>query len=170
MRIKFAIALVLAVIGLLLVTAGVGSARQDNPNEADLDYQVYLPLVAKPPCTWVHPEAYVAVNRPIIKKGDWVTVTGVIISDCAIVGNPDGSLHTMPEGLLSPSSIISGPFGGSLNYGAYREFTFTVQAVQAGIVSIVVGSSYETQLPNWPPWQWWWGYAESSPAVIRIVP
>jgi len=170
MRIKFVIALVLTVVFLLPIVTGVSTAQQDEPHKANLDYKIYLPIVAKPPCTWVHPEAYIAVNRPIVKIGDWVTVTGVIISDCAIVGNPDGRLHTTPEGLLSPSNIIANPFGGSLNYGAYREFTFTVQAVQAGIVSIVVGSSYETQYPDRPPWEWWWGYAESSPAVIRILP
>ncbi len=110
MRTKFAIALVLAVVCLLLVAAGVSTAQQDDPNEADQDYSVYLPIVAKPPCAYVHPTAYVAVSKPVVRVGEIVTATGALVNICAPVGRPFYSIGTQQTDILSPHTSLPRAF------------------------------------------------------------
>lgn len=170
MKTKLTAILLLAIICLSLVVSGISSPQPVAHAQVTGDYKVYLPVVAKPPCTYVRATAYVAVNRPIMRVGDLVTVAGALMNDCTLIGQPRYHLGTQPEGLLFPSYIITDIYPTSIDYGAYQEFTFTVQAIQAGVVSITVAASYETRLPDWPPGMWTWDAAVSGPAVIRILP
>jgi hypothetical protein len=164
MRIKFVIALVLAVVGLLLVTAGVGTAQQDNPNEADLDYSVYLPIVAKLPCIYVRPTAYVAMSKPVVRVGEIVTATGALVNICAPVGRPFYSMGTQQTDILSPSHIFAEGVPPTVLYNSYQEVTLTMRATAAGIATITLGVSWETEIPGHQD------HAVSSPSVMHVLP
>jgi len=170
MKTKLIATILFTVVGLMLVLGGTSYAQSFDDrqpiHQQTISNTVYLPLVSKPPCTWVQPTAYVAVSQPVVKVGDWVTITGALFNECHYVGEPDSRLETTPEGLLYPSRIITG-FTNWLSDGTYKTFTFTAQAVQPGVVSIVVSSMYEVHYPSGGAW---WESSQSDPAVIRIVP
>ena len=167
MKIRFAIALVVAAVFLLPITTGVSTAQQDDPTKADLNYEVYLPFVAKPPCVRTPASVYVAVSDPIVKVGELVTVTGALFNECAYVGEPYYILYTEPEGILYPSMVMSFPLPSGVGIGMYKEITFTVQAVGTGVVSIRMGASYETYVPPNP---FYWENVISSYSVMRVLP
>ena len=164
MRTKFAIALVLTVVCLLLVAAGVSTAQQDNPNEADLDYSVYLPSVAKPPCIYVHPTAYVAVSKPVVRIGEIVTATGALVNICAPVGRPFYSMGTQQTDILSPSHIFAEGVPPTVLNNSYQEVTLTMRATAAGIATITLGVIWETEIPGHQD------HAVSSPSVMHVLP
>jgi hypothetical protein len=164
MRIKFVIALALSVVCLLPIVTGVSTAQQDNPNKVNLDYQVYLPFVSKPPCTPTKATAYVATSKPVVRVGEIVTVTGALVNDCAPVGHPFYGISSQPEGILYPSSATGYGDPPAIAYGSYQEITFTVQAVGTGVVTITFGAIYETQPPGH------WDSVGSSPFVMRVLP
>jgi hypothetical protein len=170
MRTQFVIALMLAVVFLLPIVTGVSTAPQDEPNKANLDYKIYLPIVVKPPCTWVHPTVYVAVNNPIMRVGDYLTVTGALMNDCAIIEHPDYQLEASPEDLIQPSRIVTNAFSQFIDYGTYAPFTFTVQAISAGEVTITLASTFIEHDPSRPPWYPGWWSGEYRSIVVRILP
>ena len=102
MKTKLAIALLLAIVCLLPVVTDSSNAQQDEPTQANLDYKVYLPFVSKPPCTYVHPTAYVAVSKPVVRVGEIVTATGALVNICAPIGRPFYSMGTQQTDILSP--------------------------------------------------------------------
>lgn len=167
MKTKFVIALALAVICLLPSVTGVSTAQQDESNKANLDYKVYLPIVAKPPCVRTPASVYIAVSDPIVRIGELVTVTGALFNECAYVGEPYYILYTEPEGILYPSKIMSFPLPSGVGIGMYKEITFTVQAVGTGVVAIRIGASYETIVSPNP---YYWENVISSYSVIRVLP
>jgi hypothetical protein len=164
MKIKFVIALMLAAICLLPVAAGVSTAQQDDPNKANLDYKVYLPIVAKPPCSYVHPTAYVAVSKPVVRVGEIVTATGALVNICAPVGRPLYSMGTQQTDILSPSHIFAEGVPPTVLYNSYQEVTLTMRATAAGIATITLGVSWETEIPGHQD------HAVSGPSVMHVLP
>jgi hypothetical protein len=169
MKTKFAIALVLAVVCLLLVAAGVSTAQPKDPNKTNLDYKVYLPLVSKPPCTYKPPAVYGSVSKPVVRVSEIVTVTGALVNNCAEVGKPLYYLNVQPEGMLYPSYATIEGYPRFVSVGSYQEFTFTVQAVGTGVVTVSVAANYETVHPD-HPYLWLWESVGSTPSVMRVLP
>jgi hypothetical protein len=168
MRIKFVIAVMLAVVCLLLVTAGVGTAQQGDPIKANLDYKVYLPFISKPPCTYTYPPiAYVVVSNPVVRVGEIVTVTGALYNECTPLGNPEYHMFAQPEGILSPSLAITHVLPPFVAYGSYQEFTFAVQAVGEGEVNVVANAVFEVTIS---PTRAFVSGVDSRPAVMRVLP
>lgn len=164
MKIKFVIALVFAVVCLLPVVTGVSTAQQDDPNKANLDYKVYLPIVAKPPCTYVHPTVYVAVSKPVVRVGEILTTTGALVNMCAPIGRPFYSMGTQQTNILSPSHIFVEGVPPTVLYNSYQEVTLTMRATAAGVATITLGVSWETEIPGHRD------HAVSSPAVMHVLP
>lgn len=164
MKAKLAIALVLTFVCLLLVAAGVSTAQRADPHEASLGYSVYLPIVAKPPCIYVHPTAYLAVSKPVVRVGEIVTATGALVNICAPVGRPFYSMGTQQTGILSPSHIFAGGVPPTVLYDSYQEVTLTMRATAAGIATITLGVSWETEIPGHQD------HAVSSPSVMHVLP
>jgi hypothetical protein len=172
MKIRFAIALVLAVVCLLPIVTGLSTAQQDELNKTNLDYKVYLPLVAKPPCTYIfRPGMYASVNKPVVRVGEIVTFTGVLVNDCTPVDKPQYALIANPERILSPSLIITIGYPLVVVYGSTQEVTFTAQATGTGVVTVSVGVSFESYPPDkpYPPW-YFWNSATAAPIVMRVLP
>ncbi len=166
MKIKFVIALVLAVVSLLPVVTGVSTARQN-----DLNYAVYLPLVARNwPCLPKGTTAYVATSKPVVRVGEILTVTGALVNECnPLVGEPFFAVYAEPSGILSPSVATLYGFPPSVPIGGYEEVTFTLQAVGTGVVTVTVGVNYET-LNNGNPPGFYFDSVGSSPTVVRVLP
>ncbi len=170
MRTKLAIAVVLTVVCLLPVAAGASNAQQDDPNKTHLDYKVYLPLVAKPPCTPTRATAYVATSKPVVRVGEIMTVTGAIVNECSLVGIPGFRVFAEPSGILTPSLAMRGGYPSSVPIDGYEEVTFTLQAVGTGVVTVTVTVTYETVNYNFDPPVLYFDIVGSSPTVVRVLP
>ena len=157
-------ALILAIICLLPIVTGVSTAQQDEPNKDNLDYKGYLPFVARPPCTYVHPTAYVAVSKPVVRVGEIVTATGALVNICAPVGRPFYSMGTQQTDILSPSHIFVEGLPPTVLYNSYQEVTLTMRATAAGAATITLGVSWETEIPGHQD------HAVSSPSVMHVLP
>jgi hypothetical protein len=167
---SIAATIALAFFGIVLLsqvnasTAQVRTAQQDDPNKTQFDYMVYLPFVAKPPCSYVHPTAYVAVSKPVVRVGEIVTATGALVNICAHVGHPFYSMGTQQTDILSPSHIFAEGVPPTVLYNSFQEVTLTMQATAAGVATITLGASWETEIPGHQD------YAISGPAVIYVLP
>lgn len=172
MKTKLITTVLLTIIGLVLVLGGVTHAQSLNDHQPihqqTISNTVYLPFVSRPPCTPNLPAVFIATSQPLVHVGEFLTVTGAIVNDCTIIGQPHYYLDASPEGLLDPSHITTDTYPTSIDFGAYQEFTFTVQAVNPGVVTVTTAVRYETQVPN-PPY-WHWVNAWSNPAIVRVLP
>lgn len=169
MKIKFVIVLVLAVVCLLLVVTGASTSRAQPFDRHPIHQQtisntVYLPIVAKPPCTYVHPMAYVAVSKPVVRVGEYVTATGALVNICAPVGQPWYSIGTMQTDILSPSYRLVNGYPPYVLYNSYQEVTITMQATATGVATITFGALWETEIPAHQD------HAVSSPVVMYVLP
>ena len=164
MRTKLLIVLVLTLICLLPIITEVSTAQQEDPNKTNIDYKVYLPLVSQPPCSYVHPTAYVAVSKPVVRVGEIVTATGALVNICAPVVRPFYSIGTQQTNIPSPSHIFVEGVPPTVLYNSYQEVTLTMQATAAGVATITLGANWETQHPGEQD------YAVSSPAVMHVLP
>lgn len=163
MKTKLTITTLLTVICLLLVAGGVTHAQPPGTG-----YTVYLPIVAKPPCTYTYPpKAYVSVNKPVVRVSETVTVTGALYNECTPLGNPEYHMFARPEGILSPSLAITHVLPPFVAYGSYQEFTFTVQAVGEGEVNVIANAVFEVTIS---PTQAFVSGVDSRPAVMRVLP
>ncbi len=170
MRIKFVIALALAVVCLLPVATGSSNAQQDEPTQANLDYTVYLPLVAKPPCQWIeYPKLYSSINKPVARIGEVVTVTGVLVNDCSQVGHP---LYVMTASSGALSLTVSHWFGYPIGVppGSTQIVTLTALAVSPGEAEIGLYVSYETANPTDPSPIFYYDSVSAKPITIRVLP
>jgi hypothetical protein len=166
MKIKSVIALVLTVVCLLPIVTGVSFARQNG-----LNYKVYLPLVAKPPCVPTKPTVYIAISDPIVRVGEIVTATGAIVNDCtSLVGHPWFGVATNPTGILSVTSPLTNYLQVGVPIGGYVEDQITMLATGSGVVTMTMWVNYETvDDTRFPPW-FYYDNAGSSPTAIRVLP
>jgi len=157
MRIKSVIALALAVLCLLLIITGVSTAQQDEPSKANLDYKVYLPIIAKPSCEVA---AYVTASSPVVEVGQFFTVTGAIVNiGCPPIGQRWIVMGTAPSGATLPEGAVTVP-GGVIPTGQYQIVQTRFQALQTGPVTFSLAIRYNS----------WSQEAVADPSVIRIVP
>jgi hypothetical protein len=162
MKTKLIMTVLLTVIGLMLVLGGTTHAQSGG------DYKIYLPLVSNQYCTFVTPTLYASVSSPVVRVGEIVTVTEVLVNDCAHIGPPLYNLWAQPEGILTPSLAFKPgvPPGGIAN-GSYQVITFTTQAIEPGVVTISTGSSFEVTMK--PP-QAFFLTVGANPIVMRVLP
>ncbi len=162
MKTRLSIAVLLTVIGVLLVV-GVTGARQSNPG-----YTVYLPIVAKPPCS-PKVTAYVSASKPVVRVVEFVTLTGAIVNECAaLVGLPEFYALTEPQGILSPTALADIGYY-SVPIGAYRELTLTLLAVGSGPAAVTATIYFEA-LNDYTPPMFYWDFVQSDPIVVRVLP
>jgi hypothetical protein len=166
MRIRLVIVLMLTAVCLLPVVTEVSTARQ-----ADLNYMVYLPIVARnSPCVPKGTTAYVATSKPVVRVGEIITVTGALVNECnPLVGEPFFGVLAEPSGILSPTHAERYSWPPEIHVGEYEEVTFTLQAVGSGVVTVTSGALYETTYNCNPP-GFCYNNAVSSPTVVRVLP
>ena len=144
------------IITSLLGGVGVSIAQQD-------DHRVYLPIVAKPPCDSTGPTAaYISTNRPVVKVGEMVTVTGAIVSDgCPFEGSPVFYIYSNPAGILQPT-LVAGSFD-PIQTRTYRETYGWFHAMSTGPVTftMLINARLTGSTHQW---------IESSPVMIRVLP
>jgi hypothetical protein len=164
MKAKLAVALSLTAICLLLVTAGAGRAQPPA-----LNYTVYLPVVSKPCPLFGSVPAYMTSDRPIVRVGDTVTVTGAMLNECGLVLAPGFTVRPYPTNVLTPSvvSVGSGSYADAIGVGSYRTFTMTFQATMPGTVTLSGYATYATIIH--PPMEVWAAY-RAADLPIRVVP
>ena len=169
MTIKLFMALVLTLVYLWPVAAGVSTAQQDNPYKADLDYQMYLPLVSNPPClytvtsTQASLTAYLVASSPVVRIGEIVTATGAIINDgCRAIYRSYIGIGTDPPGILSPTIDQRDPYDPVPAFG-YELVQVPMLATGTGPVTMTLQMVYE-------PGPALIGYVHSDPTVIRVLP
>jgi hypothetical protein len=168
MKIKLIAAALLCLVGLMFVLGGTSYAQSFDDRQpihhSTISTTVYLPLVVNPPCSYVHPTAYVAVSKPVVRVGEIVTATGALVNICAPVGRPFYSMGTMQTNILSPSNIFAEGIPPTVLYNSYQEVTLTMQATAAGVATITLGVIWETEIPGHQD------HAVSSPAVMHVLP
>jgi hypothetical protein len=123
------------VISLALV-AGATNASQSDPG-----YNLYLPIVQ--PCN-KKTSAYISASKPVVRVGEIVTLTGVIVNECSpLVGDLWFTARTAPTGVLASTVLgVEGLY--SVPIGEYRELTLTMNAVSPGQVTITAQIEYES--------------------------
>jgi hypothetical protein len=143
MKTKLAIALLLAAVCLLLVTAGTGIGHAQPPQ---LTPQAYLPMILKPCPLYGSAAAYMTADRPIAKVGEIVTMTGALVNECGIMLSPGFELIPSPTGVLTPDFAVAGDLGYSdyILPGSYRTFTMTFRATTPGAVTLTGDGFYYT--------------------------
>jgi hypothetical protein len=173
MKTKLIATVLLSVVGLMLVLGGTSYAQSfDNHqpiHQSTISNTVYLPFIAKPPCTFVpQVEMYASVNKPVVKVGEIVTFTGIIVNDCTYMGLPHFYMRAQPSGILLPSSIwIESPT--SFLIGWNPTITFTAQAVEIGVVTVTVGTTYIAFDPDDSSHVLFPNVA-APPVVMRVLP
>ncbi len=168
MKTKLSLVVVLALAAVLSLAAVLFVPGSSSARPSDLGNNVYLPIVAKPPCLPAGPTAYVSTSDPVVRVGETLTVVGALVNDCAWVGEPLFGVGAYPSGVLS----LTGQFDfryPSVPKGEYRQATFTLQAVNPGVVTVTTAMNYETPADGDPP-QWKFVNVWSGPAVVRVLP
>jgi hypothetical protein len=168
MKTKLIATVLLSVVGLLLVLGGTSYAQPFDGHQPihqqTISNTVYLPIVVNPPCSYVHPTAYVAVSKPVVRVGEIVTATGALVNICAPIGRPFYSMGTQQTDILSPSHIFAEGVPPTVLYNSYQEVTLTMRATAAGIATITLGVSWETEIPGHQD------HAVSGPSVMHVLP
>lgn len=174
MKTKLITTVLLSVVVLLLVLGSTTHAQPlDNHqpiHQPAISNTVYLPLISKPPCTPVKPSVYIAVSDPVIRVGEIVTATGVIVNDCQFVGKPWFGVGLNPTGVLSITSPLTKVLMLSVPIGSYVEDQITMLATHPGVVTLTMWVRYETLNYNLNPPMYYYDNAGSSPTAIRVLP
>ena len=166
----------LTVVGVSLVVAGVAgaehpSAGAERPGAGahppSTGYAAYLPLITND-CT-PKVTAYISVDRPVVRVGEEMTLTGAIVNECSpLVGEPGFTAYPQPSGVLSQTTPMAvGLY--AVGIGEYRVLTLTLRAVGKGQVTINAGMSFETVTNDNPPAYYWSGVS-AQPIVVRVLP
>ena len=162
MKTKLSLIVLLTIVGVSLVIVGVAGAHQSSGG-----YATYLPLITSD-CT-PRVTAYISVDRPVVRVGEEMTLTGAIVNECSpLVGEPGFTARFEPSGVLSSTTAIAvGNY--AVPIGEYRELTLTLRAVGKGQVTINAGMSFETVTNDNPPAYYWSGVS-AQPIVVRVLP
>ena len=159
----------LAVVGASLVIAGVAGAEQPSAGAHPPSYgfAAYLPLLTND-CT-PKVTAYISVDRPVVRVGEEMTLTGAIVNECSpLVGEPGFTAYPQPSGVLSQTTPMAvGLY--AVGIGEYRVLTLTLRAVGKGQVTINAGMSFETVTNDNPP-AYYWSSVSAQPIVVRVLP
>lgn len=174
MKTKLIATVLLSVVGLLLVLGGTTHAQPPDErrpiHQHIISSTVYLPIVAKPPCTPTKATAYIAVNKPVVRVGEILTATSAIVNECSLlVGIPYYAIHVEPPGILSPT--VQGIVGYyAVPIGEYREVEIALLAVGTGPVTVTTRINYESVNEDYYPPPFYWVSVGSSPTVVRVLP
>ncbi len=158
MKTRLSIVVVLALAAVLLVSGSTGAQQ---------GYTQYLPLFGNNFCT-PKVSAYVSADRPVVRVGETMTVTGAIVNECApLVGEPYFTIRTDRAGILAPTTPgVDGHY--DVPVGAYRTLTLTLSAVGVGSVLITGGMIYETVNDFYPPGLYFAPVA-ARPIEVRVM-
>jgi hypothetical protein len=167
MKTRLSVVLLLTAICVLLITAGTGTGHAQPPQ---LTPQAYLPIISVP-CLR-ETSAYMTASAPLIHVGDTLTITIVVVNECAqTVSKPGPLVWGQPTGILFPESA-NGNYDPQLVIGAggFHSFTATLQAIQPGEVTLLGGASFENVMLIDGEWSFYWDATPAALLPIRVVP
>ncbi len=147
---------------VLLAVSGVGRAQPPGP------YTVYVPVVSSE--CYPKVSAYASAYPPVVRVGEIMTLTGVIVNECSImVSGPYFYISSAdPQGVLSPTvPEVVGDY--DVHIGEYRSLTLTLLAVGTGPVTITGWIGFESLSSINPP-HFYWDAVSAQPIIVRVLP